>query len=152
MFHSSENGSLQFGLWFSEIECLILLCVSCSRKTQDFPKRRFESQGFQKKKSGTDAVIRLILQNLIIAYLIKNIPDFFRQNDSILSAFAKLPKATISPVMYVCLLSVCPHRTARLPLPAPNFPLHVQCLSCCIRRNLRSVPVSHMNSVHIITP
>jgi len=32
-----------------------------------------------------------------------------------LSAFAKLPKATVSFVMSVC-LSVCPHDTTRLPL------------------------------------
>jgi hypothetical protein len=88
-------------------------------KTQDFPKCRFESQGFQKR--GTDdipvavhAVIRL-LQQLIIANLIKNFPDFFRQNGSILDAFKKLPKATLAPSC----LSVRPHGTARLPLPAP---------------------------------
>jgi hypothetical protein len=47
------------------------------------------------------AVIRL-LQKLIIAQLVKNFPDFFRQNGSFLDAFAKLPKATIGLVMSVC--------------------------------------------------
>jgi hypothetical protein len=64
-------------------------------------------------------VIRPILQKLIIAQLIKSFPDIFRQNGSILGAFAKLRKATINLVMCVC-LSVRQHGTARLPLDAPH--------------------------------
>jgi len=48
------------------------------------------------------AAIRLLHQKLIIAQLVKNFPEFFRQNGSFLDVFAKLPKATISLVMSVC--------------------------------------------------
>jgi len=69
-------------------------------------KCRFASQDSQMR--GTDynpvavhAAIRLLLQKLTVAPLIKNFPDFFRQNGSFLKAVAKLRKATISLVVSV---------------------------------------------------
>jgi hypothetical protein len=74
-------------------------------KNPRYQKSRFASQGSQMR--GTDytpvavhAEIRL-LQKLIIAQLIKNFPDFLRQNFSFLDAVAKLRKATISLVVSV---------------------------------------------------
>ena len=89
-------------------------------KNPRFLKCRFESQGSQMR--GTDHIpvtvhgkLGLLLQNLIISQLVKNFPDFLRQNGSFLDAFAKLPKATVSLFM-----SVIPYGTAGFPLNAPQ--------------------------------
>jgi len=140
---------------FTVLRNLVSCPVMCFMfaKNPRFLKCHFESQCSQ--MGGTDHIhlavhgkLGLLFQNLIIAQLVKNIsPTSSGKMVHFYTRSQSCPKQLLA--------SSCP--SFRMEQPGSHWTrlsvrIYVHWLTCCFRRNWRLVPMSQMNSVHIITP